>query len=271
MAFTKLSDEAESVKILYYGDYGSGKTSALASAARLGPVLYVDAESGLKARPLRNLGIPVEKIEVHRADISWKALDELFWLLKNQIDKGKAPYKALLLDSVSEIQNKLVEQIMARNQEKAERKGMERDPFLTTLEDWGQNAAQLRDLIRKYRDLPIHVGFASLERRDQDDDGKVRYGPAVSPSVAKDLGGYVDIVCHTTVELIGEQEFYIGTFSQAGKYSAKDRFGVLPKRMVDPTFDRIIAYVSGELTRETDAIQQEANDRAKKARKASAA
>jgi hypothetical protein len=40
-----------------------------------------------------------------------------------------------------------------------------------------------------------------------------------------------------------------------GKYAGKDREHVLPSRLVEPTFDRILAYAHGDLTKENDARQ----------------
>ena len=32
-----------------------------------------------------------------------------------------------------------------------------------------------------------------------------------------------------------------------GKYQAKERFGVIPPRLINPTFDRIVDYITGDL------------------------
>lgn len=248
-----LAETVEYVNMMYYGDPGSGKTTSAAGLARLGEIVYVDAESGLKAGPLGRLGIPTDNIGVHRV-ISFEALENLYWDLKAELEEGGP--EGLVLDSITETQKLLLEHIVARGVEKAERKGMERDEYAIYKEDWGVNTEQMRRLIRKVRDLPCHVALVCLSRRDQDDDGAVSVGPAVSPALQSDLMGYMDLVCHTSVEQIGEEIAYVGEFRNVGKYQAKDRYGLLPRKLVNPSFDRVIAYVNGDLTPANDEVQQ---------------
>jgi hypothetical protein len=95
-----------------------------------------------------------------------------------------------------------------------------------------------------------------------DDDGLVSYGPAMSPAVAIDTMGLVDVVGHTAVEQVGTGTFYLASFVPLGRRKAKDRLGVLPPRMVDPSVDRILKYVDGKLDRTQDPRQQAIRDAA---------
>ena len=62
-ALTDLAEE-EPVNILYVGPGGTAKTTNILAAAKRGKVWVANAESGVKARALRQRGIPVENIEV---------------------------------------------------------------------------------------------------------------------------------------------------------------------------------------------------------------
>ena len=148
-------------------------------------------------------------------------------------------YAGVVLDSVSEVQRALIEQDAPGR-------------FRLTQGDYGENTQKLRLLLRHFRDLPCSCAFITHVRRDEDDDGKVHFGPALTPAVAGDLLGFVDIVCYCrAVPRAGAEEpDYIGTFRPARKFVAKDRFGLVPPRLIDPTFDRILAYVQGRYTRE---------------------
>jgi len=240
-----LSDEREFVNILYYGEPGVGKTTALAHMAKLGRVVYIDAEAGLKPGPLKRLGVPIENIEPHR-EVSYKALDALYHELVGELAADPDAIAGVVLDSISEIQRKILEQD-AKN------------PIELSQRDYGVNTQELRLLIRHFRDLPCHVGFTSHVRRDQDDDGEVRYGPSLTPAVQGDLLGYVDLVCYlrTARRDDGDEPDYVGVFRPIGKHKAKDRFGILPPKLIDPSFDRVAAYVEGtyrrEAQREADA------------------
>ncbi len=52
---TKLVDTDEYVHTLYYGDYGTAKTTNAAYVANKGPVLFINAEGGLKRRALERV------------------------------------------------------------------------------------------------------------------------------------------------------------------------------------------------------------------------
>jgi hypothetical protein len=257
-----LADQREVVKILYYGDAGSGKTTAMSSAANLGPVLYIDAESGLKRGPLARLGIPTDQIQPHQ-QITFEALETLYFEVKGMLEDDPAAISAVVLDSVTEIQKILLENIIGKAVSKAAGRGMDRDPFMIDRADWGVVTEQMRRLTRRFRDLPCHVAFGALPKREVDDDGSVTYSPALTPAFQTDLMGYVDVIIHTEVREIGGKEFHVGTCKPVGKYTGKDRFGILPQTLVDPTLDRVVAYVNGELTNDKDPRQLAAREAAR--------
>lgn len=266
MASTKkaqatLADQREMVKVLYYGDPGSGKTTAMASSANLGKVVYIDAESGLKRGPLARLGVPVENI-VPGHEVTYEALEAAYWDVHGMLAEDPDAVAAVVLDSVTEVQKLLLEQIVSKAVNKAAGRGMDRDPFQIDRADWGVNTEQMRRLARRFRDLPCHVAFGALPKREVDDDGSVVYSPALTPAFQTDLMGYVDVVIHTEIREIGGKPFYIGTTKPAGKYLGKDRFGILPATLVNPTLDRVVAYVNGEITQDSDPLQKAARDAA---------
>lgn len=253
-----LSETADKVKILYVGDAGSGKTTNLAMMANVGPVIYVNAEGGLKAKPLKRLGVKIENIQVHPVPgqvLTYDYLEGLFWDLKAKLEADPGCIAGVVWDSANDITKTLLDNVVAGAVVKAESKSKDRDPFFVALEDYGMMSEQVVRLMRRFRDLPCHFGVSSLPRRDVDDDGKVVYRPGVIPSLRTVLMGYPDIVCYTSVEEIGGEDVYVGLFRPAGKYRGKDRFGVMPKRLPSPTFDRILGYVDGVLDAESDPLR----------------
>jgi hypothetical protein len=233
-----LDTQTTHVNALYYGEPGSGKTTAAAGLASVGKVIFVDAESGLKRQPLEALGVPIENIELH-SRVTFAALDELCQQLGSELARDPDAYAGVVLDSLSEIQRALIEQDAPGR-------------FRLTQGDYGENTQKLRLLCRHYRDLPCNVAFTTHVRRDEDDDGEVHFGPALTPAVAGDLLGFVDMVCYARAapRPDSDEPDYLGSFRPGRKFIAKDRFGALPPRLLSPTFDRILAYTSGRYTRE---------------------
>lgn len=245
-----LQDEKQFVNILYYGEPGVGKTTALAHMASMGKVIFVDAESGLKSGPLKRLGIPTENI-IPRRVISYPEMEKLHHELKERLTDEPGSIAGVVLDSLSEIQRAILEQD-AKN------------PLELSQRDYGTNTQELRLLIRHFRDLPCHVGFTTHVRRDQDeDDGTVRYGPSLTPAVGGDLLGYVDLVCYMRALPRaggGDEPDVVGAFRPVGKYKAKDRFGALPPVLYDPSFPRVAAYVDGTYLREAQLEADQSDD-----------
>jgi hypothetical protein len=254
-----LADQDDVVKVLYYGEQGSGKTLDLATLGRRGPVIFVNAEGGLKKRPLRIFDIPPENLWLEPAT-SYEQLEALYWQIRRGIEGDEANQPVgVIFDSLTEIVTTLTEvQVMRRvhgAKEKADQLGIvpkdiDVNPFKTHLDDYGVMTQQMRHLSRRFRDLPIHVGFSALSRRDVDASGgeqtgdAVTYRPQLTPAFGNDIRGYVDIVVATKISSDGQ---FVGITKPRFQLVGKDRFGILPTTMVNPTLDRIIAVINDEL------------------------
>lgn len=249
-----LADETPQVRMVLYGDPGTGKTTAAASMARYGTVIYIDSEQGLKASALPDT-IDRTNIEPYR-DISYLELRDLAWDVKDRISQGEK-ITGVVWDSITATVPALLSDITLAASEKAERRGEERASYVAHQDDWGNVVAQTRELLRFFRALPVHLVVTAHARRSTDEEGAVRMGPATSPALQGDLIAYTDLVIATrTVDLAGKL-VYSGLTKPAGRYDAKDRFGVLPANMVEPSFDRVCQYVLGELDQSSDKLQTE--------------
>jgi len=258
----KLTDQKDPVSVLYYGDSGTGKTTAAAHMADLGPVVVVNSEAGLKAKPLRDHGVNVENIEIwplRGSRVTVAGLEELHLQLLDRLHSDPDSLAGVVWDSITDIYQVVLEDVVAAAVERQTAAGKDRDPDLIDIKDYGVMTEQVKRLLRRYRDLPCHFAVTALSRREQDDDGAVTYQPAATPALQNSLVGWVDVVAHTSVGLRpdGEEE-YMGLFRAQGKYRGKDRFNALPKRLVDPGFHRLVAYVEGELDVDSDPIMKAA-------------
>ena len=151
----------QSLKMLVFGPAGVGKTT-LASTTNE-PTLVVSIEGGL----LSLSGHDVDFIDcttddngqvLTKANRLQKILDVYNWL---QTDEPKAKYRWIILDSLTEIGQNIVEK---QNVLFPERK----DGMVM----WGEVAKELRGLIKAWRDLPgYNVIFIVLSETDKDEFG----------------------------------------------------------------------------------------------------
>ena len=158
-------------------------------------------------------------------------------------DDPEALY-AVVFDSMTEIHHILRENATAKRVESSR---VVVDPDYVDREDYNRMTTQLRRLIRLYRDLPCHVVFTALERTEE--SGEIR--PAMSPALATDVMGYVDLVARTQM-VQGEP---VARFTPTGTINAKDRLNAFPAVMALPSFERVEQIAAGVLDLGTDQLQ----------------
>lgn len=260
--FAPLSEETEFARCLFWGKEGSSKTTSACKAANHGRVLVVNAEGGLKIKALRNQGVQTENLRQwprpnSGVRITHAGLDKVFRQVKADLREDPNSWFAIIIDSASDVVTSMVEHVSDDRIRKMTEKGVEIDEvdaFETDRNDYGTMSKMFRDILRKYRNLPCHLIITALERSDEDKStGRTTIGPAVPPAIQTDLLAYVDSVLYFKAE--DEDGPFRAATRKAAKYRAKDRLGVLPPVLALPTFDRILAYLDGTLTAETDPEQ----------------
>ena len=258
-----LSEHRTAVTVLLWGREGTGKTTSGLRMTQLNPkgrVVLINAEAGAKKTALAMHGIDPDRIEVWPSETQGpgyitydRIMDEVIAPMREALAADPDAYIVIVVDSFSELARRLLDTVVAAAYAKAVSMGKNRDKFFVDLADHGTSATMMRSLLRAFRDLNVHLVITALERRDVDQNtSAVTYGPALGPAVGTDTTGLVDLVGFCQVERFGEEDFWTATFTPTQTRRAKDRFGVLPVTMVDPYFDRIVGYVEGEITKESD-------------------
>ena len=273
VSFAKLSETTDYAKVIFWGREGSSKTTSACHAANLGRVLVINIEGGLKTQALKRQGVNVDNLAVWpnpddaEAEISHQALEAVYFQIKADLMKEPGSWFAVIIDSISDLTDTIVGRVsdnrVNRAIKRAEQQGVDLDEntrWETDRNDYGVMGKQFRDLLRKFRDLPCHLILTALERRDVDEDtGLVMYGPAVSPGLQKDVLGYMDLVFYfkeaedATKDTMAKP--YRAVTQRAGRRRSKDRYGVMPQVLNEPTFERVVGYLNGELTADTDPLQ----------------
>jgi hypothetical protein len=258
-----LDQMQEHLRLLWYSDPGGGKTTNIAEAARYGKVVYVDSENGLKARALKQHGIPVENIEP-RLITTYRGMIDFHQEMLERLASGEDIF-AVAWDTASKTSGSLLDAIGIESARKDKLKGERagKDEWLIKSEDdiyqddYGVLGTQMRRIIRRLHGLDCHLLIGCHQRKDKDDDGAVVVGPALSPAVRGDLVGYMDVVIHCEVNSFGSEddEEFSGLCRPRGVHMAKDRFGSLPVRLIDPNFTRVLGYIDGTIDRDKDPRQ----------------
>lgn len=272
-----LADVDDWLRGLWCGDQGTGKTTDVLSMANLGKVVMVNAEGGAKKKALARMGVNVDNIVTlpdDPAELTHEYLRDLGWELKSDAAKGDGrEYVGAVWDSITDIHLRILRNVVGYQFDRATGRGESRistaspgdmiNEFFTDLSDYGVMTSQIVELLKLWHDAPMHFGVTSLLRRDKDDDGKVAYRPAVTPALQGELLGIMDVVIVTDVVEMddGGDDLFRGLTRPLGKYRGKDRYKILPRRLIDPTFDRVWAYVQEEMDPDTDPVMEAAQAR----------
>jgi hypothetical protein len=222
--------------VMLYGRSGVGKTW-LSGSSHLVPemkrVLYIDIEGGIMT--LRRDFPEIETVRIKSWGDMQKVYDELY--------AGGHGFNTVILDSLTEIQKFNMEQIMIKLMEE----NNSRDMDVPSLREWGKNLEQTRRFVRAYRDLPINVIFTALEREDKDRLNRPVKLPSLSGKMAGEVAAFLDIVLYYNMKEVedneGKRQVRVLQSKATETTIAKDRSGLLPPIMVDPTMEQIFDFV----------------------------
>lgn len=171
--------------LIVHGESGTGKSWFGDTAPA--PRVVLDAEGGSRFTPSKKvIWNPLEAPPVY--DGTWETaivyvrdfsqVSQVYqWL-----NAGKHPFKSVVLDSLTEIQKRCIDQIAGESQ--------------LRMQDWGEVLRKMEKQVREFRDLTMHpttpieaVIYINLTK---DVEGAKR--PAVSGSIGVSLPGFVDVV-----------------------------------------------------------------------------
>jgi phage nucleotide-binding protein len=213
----------------FYGDSGVGKTTLLGTAAdhpETGPILLVDCEGGDVTLRKRQEGVEVIRVntikeidEIHEA-LFYAKPDELKW-------------KSVGLDSISEIQDVDMRYIMKI----AHRDNANQDEEVPSPREYGKSRLHMRELVRAFRDLHMHVWITGLAWDKQEEGRPTRTIPNLTGKVAAEIPGFLGIVGHYRKERDGSR---ILQLSGTPKIPfCKTRYPELGEFIINPTIPNI--------------------------------
>lgn len=226
-----VSEKPPYLKILLYGEPGTGKT--VFSAGAPSP-LFVDVEHGTRSL-LNHPELQHTPVLPMR---EWEEIEELFWEMRAGEDESLNAIETVVIDSISELQRRQMDEILKG----AASKDANRNPYLPYQQDYKLNTEVLRRMVVSFRDLEknLIVTAHSTEQQDQN-DGRVFLRPAVTPKLSQTLTGIMDVVAYMGVEVdkSGEQKRYLQVMPSRN-ILAKTRIGGLDPIIENPTFQHLL-------------------------------
>jgi hypothetical protein len=199
-------ETAPPLKLMIYGEPGVGKTSFAASAEDhplLKNVLIADVEGGLLS--VRKRKLPSVRIGKNDdGSNNGRVLEDLEELAWNLIQKkpGYEKFNTVVIDSVTEIQAKDLENIVADNIKRFPNKESNKNRTVDQIfqEDYGLNTTRMRRVFRLFRDSPLNVICTALvsEKKNSPPRGQeartLEVRPFLTEKSADSIMGYMDHV-----------------------------------------------------------------------------
>lgn len=222
--------------ILVYGDYGTGKTYLAGTAMDsddTAPVLFLDVEGGTTTLRKR-VDLDVKRITTY---------DMLKTVINDVYADTEGTYKTIVLDSLTELQEQDMKQILA---DRDERRPDLIDTPPSQLE-WGINGTHIRSVVRALRDMPINTIITALEKHDKDENGVVSIMPNLPGKLAYAVPGFMDIVGYLTTAEDNEGKPVRQLQTQkTRRVGAKDRTATLEPVIVSPSIPLIFSTITDE-------------------------
>lgn len=198
----ELPEDTEFTNAIIYGDTGSGKTFLLGTAVEYeptSPFLILDVEGGTKT--LRGKNVDVVR------PLSWKEIQDIYNFFRHDNHR----YKALGIDSLTELQKKYSLGAILGDLKDVEDYTNLGDTVVPTRQDWLKTGDQMRKFIRAFKGLSyiksggdrIHVFMTCLERID---DKRNTVGPLFSGQLSMESGAYVDTLARLSCVLTEEED-----------------------------------------------------------------
>jgi hypothetical protein len=243
----------DGVKAVIYGRQGSGKTTLGATFPK--PLLIVDISEKGTDSVWDVKGIKVIKPK------TWEQFVDTYWYVR----EGKK-FKSAMIDTVSNLQDLAIRDV----KEVSEDEKVTGNWGTMTKRDWGKVSGMLKNEILNWRDLPgMNVLFIAHDRvfnvDDEDDtEGMIspEVGPRLMPSVASTMNAAVGIIGNCFIrekvkevkvgktKLIKRDVQYCMRVGPHAYYVTKIRKPkgiVVPKVIVDPTYELLVKTIRGEL------------------------
>lgn len=223
-------DYQESINMLIYGDSGVGKTVFCGTGEKS---LILGLESGAISAARQRSSADLWPVQ------AWMDVEECFKFLRD----SNHGYKWLHIDSLTDMQEKLLRWILNKEMEK----NGNRDPDIPAIQDHQKWQNMLKRFVNSFNDLPINVCYTALEMRRENEEAEPINLPLIlgkDYEISQTICGKMHIVGHMSTKVTEGTDDRRKTlrriqFEHIPPYFGKDRFDCLPRFMANPTIPKI--------------------------------
>lgn len=221
---------------MVYGTSGVGKTRLLESANNstvTGPALFIDCEGGQESL----VGSSIEILRVGTLKQLQSALNDM----AKAIDKGTFPFKAICIDSLSEVYGWALNDAITSDGRRADDSQPEQRDYFTAMR-------RMRKLVKFLRDLPIHVVMSALLSETTDPREGLLKQPMFPGQFKDEVGGVLDVMGFMSMQLAGDKTVRRLTVSPQKGIRAKFRTALnvaAPVFIDSPTVEAIVTAMRG--------------------------
>jgi len=249
------TETVQHLELVLFGKPKSGKTHFCGTLPR---PLILDFDGGAailgNKQKFPNFDGKVVRVE------SWKDVESWYWLLHSFNDRKGMGFKTVVWDTVT------YAHYLAMDETKIEK--VSRDPsksrWQSEMSDFGKANDRVKFWVNQYKNLPLHKVWVCHEREDEapvgwdeavdeDDDELASWAvPDLPQGVRGFVMGLANLIGHP---MRGRSKktgkvVYLMAFDRP-RSAASDRFGVMPKHIIDPTFEKLWSYY-GKMTEEVN-------------------
>ena len=249
----ELSDFNESTNILVYGDSGAGKTVLGGTCP---DALFLSTEQGTISAKRQGSKARVWRIE------KWEDLEAAYKWLR---DNPNHPFKWIVLDSVTKMQEQLKRHVLDR---RVERRG-DTDPDIPEIADHQKFQNMFKRFMTAFVELPTNVLFTATTMRKEDEEGDDIVLPNIDGKgygIANYACAEMDVVAYYGMAKDKSTKRTVRRLlcQHTPPYFAKDRFDVLGNWIDDPNMPDIIKLIESSGTEENKQHEKKSNAKASK-------
>ena len=218
----------------FYGDSGSGKTTAAASFPR--PLFLVPAnESSIVT--LSGMDVPYIEITGQHGPVSGGrgGMDAALSLIEKEYkaDPDHFPYDTIVVESLTHYQDLVQEELTENNAQQMDQR------------KWGLLATHFRSIQSRLRNLEVHVVFTALAKVAENDAGLLVGGPMLSGQSAVKLPSACDIIGYAEAPASKKGKHTIH-FRRRGHFFARSRFRGMPASVDDFDYAQVKEHLIGD-------------------------